>query len=64
MSYTIEITDAKAWRTGDEPMTTGQTTYLKVLSERAGEQFDGELTKAQASQRIDELQRRASRPES
>ncbi len=41
--------------TGDEPMTGAQASYLKTLCEEAGEPFEGGLTKARASQRIEEL---------
>ena len=46
------------WTTGDEAMTGAQASYLKTLCEEAGmpEAYDPELTKADASQRIDELQ--------
>lgn len=44
------------WTTGDEPMTGAQRSYLKTLSEEAKAPFDENLTKAQASMRIDELQ--------
>ena len=37
-------------------MTGAQASYLKTLSEEAGEGFDASLNKAQASKRIDELQ--------
>ncbi|MGE0313765.1 MAG: DUF3072 domain-containing protein [Lautropia sp.] len=53
--------DPDAWVTGDEPMTGAQRSYLKTLSEEAREPFDDTLTKAQASQRIDELQERTGR---
>ena len=45
------------WVTGDEPMTGAQASYLKTLSEEAGQPsaYDTELTKAQASERIDLL---------
>ena len=51
------------WATGEEPMTGPQASYLKTLAREAGEEFDeGEqLTKAEASRRIDELQRRTGR---
>jgi hypothetical protein len=49
------------WTTGDEPMTGAQRSYLKTLSEEAGVPFDERLTKAQASRRIDELQKRTGR---
>ncbi|RZL38106.1 MAG: DUF3072 domain-containing protein [Rubrivivax sp.] len=48
--------DPDEWVTGDEPMTGAQRSYLKTLSEEAHQPFDDQLTKAQASQRIDELQ--------
>ena len=44
------------WTTGDEAMTGAQASYLKTLSEEAGEPFDESLTKAEASERIDALQ--------
>jgi hypothetical protein len=49
------------WTTGDESMTGAQASYLKTLSEEAGEAFDPGLTKAEASKRIDELQARTGR---
>ena len=53
--------DPQDWVTGDEAMTGAQKSYLKTLSEEAGEDFDETLTKAQASERIDELQQRTGR---
>jgi hypothetical protein len=49
------------WTTGDEPMTGAQRSYLKTLSEEANEPFDENLTKAQASKRIEELQQKTGR---
>jgi hypothetical protein len=48
--------DPDEWTTGDEPMTGAQRSYLKTLSEEAKEPFEENLTKADASKRIDELQ--------
>lgn len=48
--------DPKDWVTGDEPMTGAQRSYLKTLSEEAKQPFDENLSKAEASRRIDELQ--------
>jgi Protein of unknown function (DUF3072) len=48
--------DPDDWTTGDEPMTGAQRSYLKTLCEEAKVDFDDQLTKAQASKRIDELQ--------
>jgi hypothetical protein len=53
--------DPEDWVTGDEPMTGAQRSYLKTLSEEAHEPFDEKLTKAEASKRIDELQRKTGR---
>lgn len=47
--------------TGDEPMTSAQASYLRTLATEAGETFDEQLTKAEASRRIDELQARTGR---
>jgi hypothetical protein len=49
------------WTTGDEPMTGAQRSYLKTLSEEAKVDFDENLTKAEASKRIDELQQQTGR---
>ena len=48
--------DPRDWKTGDEPMTGAQASYLQTLSQEAGVEFDASLTKAEASKRIDELQ--------
>ena len=53
--------DPDQWVTGEEPMTGAQASYLKTLAEEAGESFDPDLSKADASRRIDELQRRTGR---
>lgn len=46
----------ETWVSGDEPMTGAQASYLTTLSEEAGEQLPPEdLTKAEASKRIDAL---------
>lgn len=49
--------DPDDWVSGDEPMTGAQRSYLKTLSEQAHkpEAFADDLTKADASKRIDEL---------
>ena len=43
------------------PMTGAQSSYLKTLSDQAGEPFDEQLSKADASKRIDELQEKTGR---
>lgn len=55
------VKDPKDWTTGDEPMTGAQKSYLKTLSEEAGEEMDENLTKAEASERIDQLQQATGR---
>ena len=55
------IKDPNEWTTGDEPMTGAQRSYLKTLSDEAKEDFDDNLTKAEASRRIDELQAKTGR---
>lgn len=49
------------WTTGDEPMTGAQASYLKTLCQEAGEEFDPDLSKADASRRIDALQDKTGR---
>lgn len=49
------------WVTRDEAMTGAQASYLQTLSEEAGEAFDPELTKADASKKIEELQEKTGR---
>ena len=53
--------DPEDWVTGDEPMTGAQASYLKTLTEETGEEFDENLSKADASKRIDELKSRSPR---
>ena len=53
--------DPDEWVTGDESMTGAQASYLKTLSEEAGEPFDEKLTKAEESKKIDELQSETGR---
>ena len=49
------------WVTGDEPMTGPQKSYLQTLAQEAGEEVPDNLTKAEASKRIDELQQTTGR---
>ena len=53
--------DPDEWVTGDESMTGPQASYLKTLANEAGEEVDEDLTKAEASKKIDELQERTGR---
>jgi len=49
--------DPDDWVSGDEPMTGAQASHLKTLSEEAGDPdaYDENLSKAEASKRIDAL---------
>ena len=49
------------WTTGDEPMTGAQKSYLSTLCQEAGEELDENLSKAEASKRIEELQHKTGR---
>jgi hypothetical protein len=49
------------WVTGDEPMTGPQQSYLETLAREAGEDVPQDLTKAQASEMIERLQRATGR---
>jgi hypothetical protein len=51
----------EAWVTGDEPMTGPQRSYLETLAREAGEELPADLTKAQASEHIDRLQKASPR---
>jgi hypothetical protein len=53
--------DPEHWVTGDEPMTGAQRSYLHTLAEEAKEDVEDELTKAEASRKIDELQEKTGR---
>ena len=53
--------DPDEWKTGDEPMTDAQRSYLETLCRETGEEFDDTLSKADASKRIDELRERSPR---
>ena len=55
------IKDPDEWTTGDEPMTGAQESYLHTLATEAGEKVESDLTKAEASKRIDELQDKTGR---
>ena len=49
------IKDPAEWTTGDEPMTGAQESYVHTLARKAGEEVPEEMTKAEASMKIDEL---------
>jgi len=47
--------DPADWVTGDEPATGAQKSYLETLARQSDEEIPEDLTKAQASEKIDEL---------
>jgi hypothetical protein len=49
------------WKTGDEPETAAQRSYLQTLSQEAGEEAPERLTKAEAAKQIEQLQERTGR---
>lgn len=55
------VKDPDNWKTGDEPMTGAQASYLSTLSQDTGEQVPDNLTKAEASKLIDKLQAQSPR---
>jgi Protein of unknown function (DUF3072) len=58
---TNAIKDPDEWTTGEEPMTGAQQSYLHTLATEAGEEVESDLTKAEASKRIEELQEKTGR---
>ena len=55
-----QIKDPKDWKSGDDPATPSQRSYLETLAEQAGEEFTGDdLTKAEASEEIERLRQEA-----
>ena len=55
------IKDPEQWTTGDEPMTGTQDSYVHTLAREAGEEVSEGMTKAEASEKIEELQEKTGR---
>jgi hypothetical protein len=55
------VKDPQDWTTGDEPATGAQLSYLETLAREAGRDVPQDLTKADASRLIDDLQGRSPR---
>jgi hypothetical protein len=53
--------DTSEWVTGDEPMTGPQRSYLHTLAHEAGTEVPDEVTKAEASDLIEDLQQKTGR---
>ncbi|HEY1190388.1 MAG TPA: DUF3072 domain-containing protein [Gemmata sp.] len=58
---TTAAKDPADWVTGDEPMTGPQESYLNTLAQEAGTEMPSDLTKAEASKKIEELQEETGR---
>lgn len=58
------VKDPDDWTTGDEPMTGPQASYLHTLAQEAGVEVPENLSKADASRMIDELQATTGRGQS
>ncbi|MBA4063398.1 MAG: DUF3072 domain-containing protein [Isosphaera sp.] len=55
------VKDPSEWVTGGEPMTGAQESYLKTLGREAGETVAEDMTKAEASEKIEELREKTGR---
>jgi hypothetical protein len=57
------LRDPTEWKTGDEPITAAQRSYVETLATEAGAQIEDldSLTKAEAALLIEELQERTGR---
>jgi hypothetical protein len=53
--------DPDDWVTGDEPMTGPQRSYVETLAREADVEVGDDMSKADASKCIDELQERTGR---
>lgn len=52
--------DTEDWKTADDPMTPAQKSHLESLAQQLGEEVRTEnLSKAEASEKIDELRDKA-----
>jgi hypothetical protein len=57
------VRDPNDWKTGGEPITEAQKSYLQTLATEAGVEVHDidALTKAEAAEKIDELQEKSGR---
>ena len=55
------IKDPAEWVTGDEPMTGAQESYVHTLARQAGEEVTDDMTKAEASEKIEELREKTGK---
>jgi len=55
------IKNPEDWKTGSEPITGAQASYLETLASEAHEEVDTNISKAEASMKIEELQQKTGR---
>jgi hypothetical protein len=55
------VKEPEQWVTGDEPMTGPQDSCVHTLAREAGEDVPDEMTKAEASEKIEDLQKKTDR---
>lgn len=55
--------DPDTWTTGDERATGAQLSYIQTMAQEAGQDVPSDLSKADASKLIDELQAKTNRGE-
>jgi hypothetical protein len=53
--------DPDDWVTGEEPATASQVSYLRTLAQDSGTEVPDDISKADASKLIDELQGKSPR---
>lgn len=58
---TNAVKNPDEWTTGGEEPTGAQKSYLNTLAQEAGEEVEEDLTKAEASKKIEELQQKTGR---
>ncbi|KAJ3048585.1 hypothetical protein HK097_010400 [Rhizophlyctis rosea] len=49
------VPDPKTWATGDDKITDRQKAFIETLSSSTGEEVDTNISKGEASRKIDEL---------
>lgn len=58
---TTAAKDPDDWATGDEPATGAQLSYLRTLAQDSGREVPEDISKAEASTLIEELQGQSPR---
>jgi hypothetical protein len=53
--------DPDDWKSGDEPATGAQQAYMQTMASEVDESVPKDLTKAEASKKIEELREKTGR---